>query len=248
MSRDYGIKISKPGFDATTAADADLLFSSSWPSLPIANEATFTGQSSSFTFEHGLGFPCFAIIWEITSAGLSSQRYLTRTRTDSTYVYIDSPTSTNSYHVKCYNIDLSTSVEYPLLNTSSVDRPYDPSYGIKIAKEGEDIDSSDLRDFILHSRAQSPLVLTVQTASGVSTTNTYNDPQGYTSWVFGFTRTSGGIYTHAAYYSQAYPRLFITTTGGTNTYSITTSSTDDSSTILVLRDPMFAPTNLNVTY
>ena len=53
---DLGIKISKPGFDAYSAGDADLVFSSGWPSLPIAFETTLT-EGDSLTVEHGLGFP-----------------------------------------------------------------------------------------------------------------------------------------------------------------------------------------------
>ncbi len=244
---DYGIKISKPRFNANTAGDADLLFSSSWPSLPIANEETFTNQSSSFTFAHGLGFPCFSLIWEVTN-GVSRQRPLTPPRIDSTSVYINSPSVASSYHVKCYNIDLSTDIEYPILKSSDVETTYDPDYGIKITKEGEDINSDDLRDYILHSRCQSPLVLAVKTVSGASTENSYTDPQGYASWVFGYVRNSSGVYIQAPYYSQSYPQLFITTTGGVIQYSITTNAFDAASSILILRDPMFASTDEVVSY
>ena len=256
MSRDYGIRLSKPFYDATKAADSDLIFSSSWPSLPVATERTFTNSAnggdtsfaSDFTFAHGLGFACFALIWEITN-GVATQRPSIPPRIDLTSIYIDSPSTTASaYHVKCYNIDLSVNAEYPSTNASSVVTSYDNNYGIKIAKEDEDIDSEDMRDFILHSRCQSPLISVVKTSTGVSTALTYTDSKDYTAWVFGYVRSSSGVYTQAPYFNQAYPRLFITGSSGAYTYSITTDTSDDASTIVVLRDPMFASTNTEVTY
>jgi hypothetical protein len=103
--------------------------------------------------------------------------------------------------------------------------------------------SKDMRDFILHSRCQSPQVDSVLVgASGA--TLTYTNTTGYTNWVFGFGSFNSGTSFVPARTDQAQapPKLVI----ANNVYSIGTSGMVP--VIVVLRDPLFAATQVEVTY
>lgn len=259
---DYGIKISKPTYDAGEAGDADLLFSSAWPSLPIVKQATVAAGVEEY--EHNLGFPPLFSVWQKAYQPLFPDYSeavadgWTRIGTlygnvscDENKIYF--PAGTDLTHIKVYNVNLTQERDYGYVPGSAIRGSYDPNFGIKIAKEGEDVDSSDLRDFILHSRAQSPLILSVKTATENATggTATYTDPQGYVSWVFGFVRNATtGRWTMIPYFSQSYPELSITNTDSNAVYTAEYVSAfgDDNSALVVLRDPMFAAVDIEVSY
>jgi hypothetical protein len=261
MGLDYGIKVSKPFHNVLTAGDADMLFSSSWPSLPVAYETTQEDKTGTFTVTNPLGFVPFFQVWRFKDG--VSKRYalgagdsisnvqVTSTEVSITEDFLDPGAA--DYHIKLYNINLSVAKIYDFTRppaTSSVD--YSPDYGIKVTKEGRDIESTDLRDFILHSRAQSPQILSVVTqASAVNNKISFTDPQGYTAWVFGFIRTAAtGAYRFVPYFAQSYPSIQFSQSGGLYTYSITYTPGfgDDGATLVVLRDPMFAATDIAASY
>lgn len=260
---DYGLKISQPFYDATTAADANLIFSSSWPTLPIAAEATFTnslfGGTSDFsnfnlTYAHGLPFAPFSIAWSTVNSTGKTGRYLIPF--DGTYAYLQPSTSLTSIHVTCYNINMAVDVEYPYLKTSGSKALYDKNFGIKIPKSGKEITSTDMRDFILHSRCQSPQILAVKTqvssilsASGGGTRDIiYTPPVNTPLWAFGY-QLVGTKYSFANYYSSATPRLFVdANSNGTYSYRLNYSGLADGATLIILRDPMFTSNVVSVTY
>lgn len=266
---DYGLKISNPNFDANQAADYELLFNSGWPSIAIAYEQTVKvvlGLAAQVvTFDHNLGFPPFAMIWvtihgiqctnvfpAVTSSQVLTDPYLAGSFTDPLTGLSLADGSEVTFHVKCYNVNLSEQKTYELILPGGIAQQYNPDYGIKVTKEGQDAASTDLRDYIVHSRAQSPALLAVVTDSTPDPSNpgfvnvSYTNRAGYTGWVFAFAKTLvGGMdtYTQAGLYTQAAPRLFIE---NTSTYRLNTA--EPGGTIVVLRDPLFAPTELEVTY
>lgn len=254
LLNDYGVKIAKPGFDVATAGDIDLIFSSTWPSLTVAFETTVSGGTD---VAHGLGFAPFTIAWAI-NGGISQMGAATEPapNVDATNVYLSDPGSiwdtASQVHVKCFNIDLAEDVEYDVLTPPAVyDGSTSPDFGIKISKEGYDArDETDLRRFILHSRAQAPLVLAVRTqATSVFTDKVrYTSPLGYTSWVFGYVKSTGGLFRNTAYFSQAYPKLNVDDTNFIYEQQWLTAAGDDGATIVVLRDPMFAGTDVSASY
>lgn len=241
-----GIKISKAGFDALTAADNDLLFNSSWPSVQIVMVKSVV---SGDTVPHGLGFPPVAFILGGTTYGTT----MFGQDVDDTNIY---PRDTGVMVV--YKIDVSKDIEYPFDDTISINTTYNPDYGIKMAKVGADIDSTDLRDYILHSRCGSPLILAVKTQETVNPANTavvqYRSNMGYPTLNFGYAgvragqitfsgRTFGNnAYQFAPQGGQAYPVAF---TDGFTTYIDRVSSVvfDERATVVCLRSPMFATTN-----
>ena len=262
----YGLKISQPFYDATTAADANLIFSSSWPTLPIAAEATFTsnlyGGTSDFSdfnlsFTHGLGFVPFTIAWATPFSPQTSARYMIPA--DSNKVYLQPSTALLSIHVVCYNIDITKDVEYPYIKTTGAAALYDNDFGIKIPKSGKDIGSTDMRDFILHSRCQSPQILAIKTEkSAVDSTLgggtrdiLYTPPVNSPIWEFAFQGDSTGLYSPVYFYNQSYPRIFVNAnTDGTFTYQLNfgPASSGYKASLIMLRDPLFAANNVLVTY
>jgi len=253
---DYGLKIAKAGFDVNTAKDSDLLFNSSWPSMQIV---MVRQVSSGDSFEHGLPYPPFSVIIpDFTPTTVGNQNLMSNADVDSTYVYAPTSAFSGGGKIIVYALDITTDVEYPYNTRSRNSTQYDPNYGIKIAKEGEDIDSTDLRDFILHSRCGSPMALAVKTASTVSPNNLNLISAGqsaiqYTSqlsdptFVFGYVKRNDGKYECAPLSGQAYPSTF---TNGTTSYIILLQGNATyayEASLVILRSPMFAATETTVT-
>lgn len=280
QNSDVGIKISKPYYDAAKTRPENLIFSSSWPSLPIVFEvnipdatalatysiAPFTG---SYMIPHGLKYPPLAFYWQVSDvsgkAGMGTVFLRTIADVDSTYIYIDPPISmeglpgvTPPVNVKAFGINLSVDADYANpAGANNLPAAYDPNFGIKVSKVNKETTSKDLRDFILHSRAQSPLILAVKTQATSNVANTgsiqYTSKLPYPVWVYGFVRSITGspaplsnadYYRYAPYYSQAFPR---TNTDGT-TSSVTFNTFATGATLVILRDPMFAATLETVQY
>lgn len=236
---DYGIRIAKPYYDVNTCADKDLIFSSAWPSLQVVYDDT----PASSTIEHGLGFPPLAFSYTPldTSSPFSGERGALNV--DSTTVY-----TTAGQRTVVYNLDISTSKQYSVNRTSSVLESYSPDYGVRIAKEGKSIDSTDMRDFILHSRCQSPLILDVLTITNATLSgSTYQIFYTWTDtppWMYGFVCNASGVWRQSPFVSATYPKLVIS--GSTARQDI--ASPDINGCIVVLRDPMFSPTELAASY
>ncbi len=261
-SQDVGVKISIPGTNALTASPTQLIFDSSWPSIPVAFPylGTFT-SATNYAIPHNLGFPAFTKIWLLDSNKNIIQNNAVLVGNygfDNTNVYIHSLNNTNAtyFYINCYNIDVSKDVDYPSLPTVSAKSYYDPNYGIKIAKNNKITSSIDGRDFVLHSRFRSPLIKAVKTqdtsvSSGVVQ---YVNKDNVATWNYGFLKIGSAIasnlgmsigsYVYAPYYSQAYP---VTKTDGITTY-LQFNNSDLGATLVILRDPFFAPTVIQAFY
>lgn len=254
---DFGIKVAKLGFDALTAADKDLVYNSSWPSIQIVKVIPF--DATMFSFPHDLGFPPFAVLIRSTDSFYQGG-VMTNLPCDELNVYIPD-FYTGDGTIIIYNIDVSVDVEYPYTTQSSGNSTYSFDYGIKIAKNNSDINSNDMRDFILHTRCGSPLVLAVKTQDTVSPSNPtvvqYTSKLGYPTLNFGYVRVIGassfgvtysGVkrYYHAPLQSQASPW---TVTNGFFVYVVFDNITWDGGTVVCLRNPNISTTNTeSVTY
>jgi hypothetical protein len=168
--------------------------------------------------------------------------------------------------VMIFAIDLSKDIDYTLAPGATFATPYDNNYGIKMVKSGKNINSTDMRDFAIHSRCQSPLVLAVKTqdtitplAANGGNTIQFTNKTKTPVWVYGFIKAGAaglavgqgvpaGTYVPAPYYNQSYPVCF--TDGVTSYISWTTggSHNDSGATLLILRDPMFSSNPITVQY
>jgi hypothetical protein len=251
---DYGIKIAKIGFDANTAADKDLVYNSSWPSIQIVKVIDF--DNTVFKFTHGLTFPPFALI--IRPDGFRTMESLP---VDDVSVYVDNSFNFGDGKIIIYNIDLSKDVDYPYTTQQSSNVTYSYDYGIKVAKNGNNIDSNDMRDYILHTRCGSPLVLAVKTQETANPLNPnvvqYTSKVGYPTLNFGYIKITGptfGVipytgntrYFPAPLQSQAYPITYtngITTNIPFGTTTINGELVDNGATLVILRNPSISLTN-----
>lgn len=253
-SNSAGIRITQAAVSAPYAADYQFVFNSDWSSLAIAFDTTITVKANTLgQTPHGLGFFPLTMAW-YSVAGVSVGRFYGVTTFDKTNVYIDN--SQNSadvvVNIKCYNLDISTPVNYELPQAPVVKTAYDPSTGIKVSKYGKSIASTDLRDFILHSRAQSPAVLTIMTQdqgiiSGGAKEISYTNPVGYTPWVLGFASPNfttgvyqcfppGGNASNPAFFQLGKTATVITNTQG------------GYGSLVILRDPLLIPNSVRVIY
>lgn len=236
---DYGVKVSKAGFDALTARDNDLLMNSSWPSLQIVKVVESTDTTP---IAHGLPYPTLAVIIG-QDPHLPYNNVFSPIDSDATYVYPEVGT------VIIYNLDLTTDVDYPYTDKPQILSTYDNNYGIKMAKKGSDITSTDMRDFILHSRCGSPMVLAVKTEETVSPDNPnyiqYTNKLGYSTFVFGYVYNPfSSRYTVAPPAGQAYP---VTFSNGVTSY-VQINVFSDKGSLVILRSPMFSNDPVEVTY
>jgi hypothetical protein len=254
---DFGIKISKLGFNALTASDKDLIYNSSWPSMQIVKVIKF--DATTFSFPHDLGFPPFAILIRSTT-NFDQGGAMTNLPCDELNVYIPFVWS-GAGTIIIYNIDVSTDVEYPYTTQVSSENTYNFDYGIKMTKLGANIDSEDMRDYILHTRCGSPLILAVKTEKTSNPSNPsivqYTSKLGYPTLNFGYVKIIDSFflfvdfigqkrYYHAPLQSQAYPW---TVTDGVTSYVGFGEGTSDGGTIVCLRNPNISITNIeSVTY
>lgn len=262
-NKDYGLKISQPFFDAAEADDTNLLFSSSWPSLAVAFETTFTMNAFAFDQEvpHNLGFPPLTIAVMDVNGRSKRPYYLSPNVTKNRLYFNDFDGVDAQVHVRCYNVDLTKSKVYPTLTGTNTNRKYDPDYGIKMAKEGKDINSRDMRDFLIHSRCQTPMLLAVKTEKDtVEFTRTdgavvtdclmHRNQRNQLSWVFAYAVLNDDTYGDPVYISaemsaQAFPSLFFDDGAYTAYIGL---APEKQGALIVLRDPLFSADTLEVTY
>lgn len=281
--QDVGIKISKPGYSTTNAPDYGLIFSSSWSQFPIMSEYTsavispiYDGTYYMFptvTFNHNVGYKPFCSVWvkgqTVTSptAGIkhtSAQKNIQITGTSVSYTPQPYTSTVNpgatQVHFKVYGINLEKNTSYPFKQPPTIQQPYDKDYGIKLTKEGKSISSNDMRNFIIHSRCQSPQVDSViinYTTDPVSNSTSvdYLNSSGYTNWVFGFasmgTAPNNYFTFPSTHTSQQPPLMRIDKTSAgiatPNAYSVSNFA-GNAAVLLVLRDPLFVAEEVSVVY
>jgi hypothetical protein len=273
-----GFKISKPGYDARRTAGNNFIFNSSWPSLPIAYEITITNPITSVnspvaTIPHNLKFPPFTMAWaygpdESGLTGNAGRRIIPVVDANNVYLTASGlstpPFTATKIKIRCFQLDLSRDMDYVLAPGDTFNMPYDNNFGIKAVKPNKDINSTDLRDFAIHSRAQSPLILAVKTektipnaniGTGIGNVIQYTSKLSYPVWAYGYVKMGSssaslngvatGSYRPAPFYAQSYPRTF---SDGFLTYLGYGFGGDTGATLVILRDPMFAATPVTVQY
>lgn len=266
VTRQPGIIVTQAGVSAPYAADYQMVFNSNWPSLQIAFDTTVSVPAGgSLSLPHDLKIYPLTMAWVVQN-GVSkgrlfatSENFEDPTQTaitlsfDNINVILFNNDLSNAYtiNVKCFNVDISKSVDYTLPKPALVKTPYDPTFGIKVVKYGLSIGSTDLRNFILHSRAQSPAVLSVVTNPSTTTKVSspaiqYTNPAGYVPWVLAFINGpgSGQPYTALAPGGQQTGYIHVLS----NTSYIANSIGTPYGSLVVLRDPLVVPNTVTVTY
>lgn len=245
---DFGIKVTLPGNDVATASDAQLLFSSSWPNLKVFTSLQFqqTIPANSPTivlYNHALGFvPAF-----IPYGGLGGSNNANGVAEISRQsLFVDNqniyflggnphPITLDIYATLFY-LNIEQAFTAPVVNTgSSISGTPDKDFGIKLSKANKDISSKDMRDFLLHSSARSPMVHAVVpgvipgSGAGVATFS-YTHDLSYNPMFFAYVSTSAGVSSYFLINGVS----GLNTTGNTITIKTTIGSL---LSIIILKDP-----------
>lgn len=234
-------------------ADIKLNFSSQWPSIQVVKvvtEVQMAGDPASHPYirkiKHGLEFPPLAIGLLANQSTTSYGTPLQGMDVDSTYVYVSSEPTSDRYptSVVVYNIDISRNFDYSEYTSEVGDVLEDKTVG-----------SLDLRKFLLHSRAVSPMLLSVKTKTYTTSDLSFNytHPLNYPIFNFGYVRWSYdgganaipvGTWVNAPLASQAFP--WLNTNGFTSSLGSTTTSGQlvaDIGSIITLRNPAIITSN-----
>lgn len=247
------VKLAQQGYDVNTAGDENLIYSSKWPLLKIYKQGSFVISSVTQTFviaEHDLGFaPMF---WFFANTDVSSWAGLTISRdtrseffgpigdgalaidsTKLTYTASSFPFTSGPSEIYYYifAIDLTKQFDAPIINVGGLQSGRRGRV-FKIAKEGKDISSDNLEDFVIHSDARSPLIHSVNPGVVRGGRFAVYHNLGYNPMFFIYSKSGTG-YT-----------MLATSSGGSTSTSVdkekiefSESSDGRELTIVVLKDP-----------
>lgn len=255
------IKLAQPGYDVKTAGDENLIYNSNWPLLKEYkyDTASFNVTQSNVITTHDLGFyPMFWFFSNSTINGWENSGPVNIGRrseffgpsaggtisiTDSKLLYTPSLPTTGTLRIYYYifAIDLTKQFTAPIIKVGAVRGGEDSGFVFKIAKDTKDVSSTDLQDFIIHSRARSPLIHSVNPSGAVVKSFTVNHNLGYLPMFFGYTKGANG-------YS-----LIATGQGGSSNFqsdenSVTFSDSGGKEvTIVILKDPFLSDYSVQVT-
>lgn len=255
MSDDFGIKVTQPGYDTETAPDAKLLFSSSWPLLKTEkdNSYTITADIDQVIYTHNLGYPAAFFINDGTGGFATSNPILNQNigvnSIELKFAGGSGLTLPLTIHFYIFRLPLNKNFKSLATNISTeLSDPTVQDWGIKIAKEGKDISSSDYRDFAVHSGTQSPMIHEV-TNDIVQDINgggqgiwavVSNHNLGYYPLFFPFvlsTTVLSGYYRFTGNYTQTPPRVFGTTLYTRIELTLTSQPKPAGACLIVFKDP-----------
>ena len=153
---DFGIEVSRIGYDVDTASDKQLAFSSNWPLLPIEAEGTATltpagggGFVTETLYEHDLGYPPVFMTMRVSGASLYYPAYVYCDSDD--LIYDGYLTEETVIKWKVFRRSLLTNYEAENINLSDATKQEDEDYGLFVSLPGKDISSTDKRDFCIRS-------------------------------------------------------------------------------------------------
>lgn len=257
MSEDFGVKVSQDGAGVLTAADFQLLFSSGWPALKIEKEGSYviTSAADQVIFEHNLGYVPAFFVCDYTS-GYSTSNPATNNKIgiNKRELKFFSAGGAINYPVKIYyyvfrlNIELNFTA--PIVQ-QGMESPKGGGgdFGIKIAKEGKSIDSNDLRDFVIHSGTQSPMIHQVAKDITIAKNSSAQDvwavvanhKLGYYPLFFPYVAGASSLpkdyYGFTGNFSQAVPRVFGTTDSTQIDLILASQTKPNGAALVIFKDP-----------
>jgi hypothetical protein len=172
---DIGAKVSQLGLNVNDSADSQLLFNSSWPTLKIAYQGRMDINSltTQTIVTHDLGYVPAFMVYRIsgTTSTFDSQGivyngsgggYIAANSSELKFYSLGVGSGTVSFYYYVFAQPIDTDYTAPInnenANVTGLIEEIDRDYGIKVAKEGKSVDSTDLRDFAIHSGTVSPSV------------------------------------------------------------------------------------------
>lgn len=244
------LRLAQPGYDVHTAGDENLIYDSRWPLLKTVKQGSFkTGDATqtSVIFDHNLGYSPFfwyfantpITSWSGSTVGIEERSEFMGAiggsieATDKQLKFVGgSATGAAQLYYYVFALDLAKPYTAPIIKTGAVigQRGNDDRV-FKIAKENKDIKSKDLFDYVIHSKARSPLIHSVTPSKGAVKELTVDHNLSYVPMFFGFQKTSTG-YTNI-YTGSGGSTIF----KGSDTQVSFTSGSALEVSIVILKDP-----------
>lgn len=253
------IKLAQPGYDAKTAGDEHLIYNSNWPMLKIYKQGSYKTQNilvNQDVIEHDLGFVPF--FWYFTNIPINAWQnfgnYGIEARsefmgpvnlkmTDKKLTMLSAGSGgPGQIYYYIFALDLAKEYTAPIIKQGAVSGPRNLERVFKIAKHGKDVSSDDLFDFVVHSRARSPLIHSVNPSPGAVKSFQVEHKLGYLPIFFGFQKNSDGSYS-PMYTGQGGTTSFLSTE---NTVTFNTTGSAEV-TIVILKDPFLIDSTVSVT-
>lgn len=273
---DYGLKIAKKGFDVRTASDSQLLYNSGFPSLQIAGtvrwsnwEITQNGKAPQWNqrdgsitdkwrfkaqARHGLGYPPMLIC--VSSGNDWNTR--TKLKWNSNYIYVDTDIAKyldllKQLTILICPIDISYDIEYPYLdNPVEVEWGQSYDYGLKHTLSG-DIDTKLADDLGLNPTIQSSMAVAVKVANGNDGTSdnlySYTPPLPVSDLaVYPYYQGNDDLWRIGDVSMQQGGMGYrVMTSNGIDRYVIDAVSGNKKASLVIIRQPMVAPTKTRST-
>lgn len=209
------VKLAQPGIDVKTAGDENLVYNSNWPLLKIykQGQVSIDAQSSRLKIvDHNLGYvPAY---WYVSNTNIqvtvNSPVPVDDTRAqwsgpvyfpptiDKTSLYYDPGNNTdkgpNKFYYYIFALDIETPYLAPQIKSGGVIGPRNTKTVFKLAKQGKDISSTDLEDYVINSDARSPMIHAVQPlVLDSSGSATFYHNLGYIPMFFAYFRADGSL-------------------------------------------------------
>lgn len=257
------VKLAQPGYDVKTAGDENLIYSSNWPLLEIyaQDSATLDVTTNNLLARHDLQFP--PMFWYFANTDVTAWEnfgnILPARRSEFFGPIGDGTLSmdagklqykANSFPLTAgivrlyyyiFAVDLTVQFNAPIIKVGSIAGGNDDTFVFKVAKNGKDVNSNDLSDYVLHSRARSPILHSVNPSPGVVRQFIVNHGLGYVPMFFPYVKNADGSYT-----------LLPTGLGGTSNLTsdeqniIFNDTGGKELTIVVLKDPFLIDYSIRV--
>lgn len=198
-----GIKVSRKGYDVTSCADREVAFSSLWKTLQIEHSASFDISAPDTMYTHNLNYYPFFMVFHdndpVTGSADDYSRLATISAssmfpiTDTTLEFEGGSQYQGRYYI--FRLDLETDYTADSVQTTDTSAgTTEDRWGIAISKEGQDVHSTDFRNFVQHSNCRGAIVHMVEHwsigSSGVHT-HTVTHNLGYIPMFFVFVKLAG---------------------------------------------------------
>lgn len=243
MASNLGIKGSQIGYDVFSTRDYLQMFNSSWPHLKVSSTGVYSGSVG-----HGLGYVPFFLIAS-SADGRVSFNSGDSFSMDNVALQLYSGSDTPRYYI--FRLDIEQNFTADTVDGTTSQGSIDTNRGFKLTKIGADINSTDMRNFSLHSSTVAPLVhmvrkvTMVNTGGGLGYEYTLNHNLGYTPTAFAFLKPgTNSLGQPVGKYTYVMPPVGVSgryyTTNSTSVYVTADSSYYSDApeiSIVVLKNP-----------
>lgn len=259
------VKLAQPGYDVKTAGDENLIYNSNWPLLKASKAGSYKTKEIGVVntvAEHDLGFIPF--FWYFANTPINTWAVFLTAGQEARSEFmgplgdgameIDAKslkfqprgsfpavTGPAQLYYQIFALDITKQYNAPIIKLGGIQGSR-PNRVFKVAKEGKDISSDNLFDFVIHSRARSPLIHSVNPSPGAQTNFVVPHNLLYQPLFFGFEKTSRGTY-----------KSMFTGQGGSDSFQADdTKVTYQGSgakeiTIVILKDPFLVDYSVSVS-